>query len=296
MSAADIQHYLATGDSDPIAAVWPGDGVLERCVTADRQLRAALIEEVQRRASVSADGVPAGFDPQAHSREVLRPMVEGLFRAEERAIVLELLVDSQVFVTADTIVEAVRSASFLSTAWSVANLYLRSVGAPELAPGAGAMLGLCAGSESYVGLDYFRTQRPFDDFLIHEAAHVFHGCRRHELGLAEKRGRTWLLPIDFHDQENFAYACEAYGWIARQTRVLAERTGLARQFAKTFSPGDPTVSRDKVCAVVQAAAGRRNGWRVILDHCSEKSTRHRKRLEPHAAPVQSRSDALASSL
>ena len=39
---------------------------------------------------------------------------------------------------------------------------------------------------------------------------LFHNCMRRTIGLAETKGREWLLDIEYRKRETFAYACEAY--------------------------------------------------------------------------------------
>jgi len=57
------------------------------------------------------------------------------------------------------------------------------------------------------------TISPKSDYAIHEAAHIFHNCKREMIGLPATRRREWLLDIDYAKRETFAYACEAYSRI-----------------------------------------------------------------------------------
>jgi hypothetical protein len=59
-------------------------------------------------------------------------------------------------------------------------------------------------------MDYFQTEEPLADFIVHEVAHIFHNCKRKRIGLPFPRRREWLLEIDFAKRETFACACEAY--------------------------------------------------------------------------------------
>lgn len=50
------------------------------------------------------------------------------------------------------------------------------------------------GSESeettcYVSVEYFRDHDPCADYVVHEAAHIFHNCKRATVGLPETRRR-----------------------------------------------------------------------------------------------------------
>ena len=92
-----IVVYLRTGDWDPTFAAWPGN-IIARCTTGGAALRAELIRAVLRRAA----GRPApvsvpGTGLRALVRKRLAPMVQGLFPAAERSVVLELLVRGIVF-------------------------------------------------------------------------------------------------------------------------------------------------------------------------------------------------------
>jgi hypothetical protein len=71
------------------------------------------------------------------------------------------------------------------------------------------ILGLSEETTCYVAMDYFRAQKRFDDYVVHEAAHLFHNCKRKTIGIRETRRREWPLDIDYIKRETFAYACEA---------------------------------------------------------------------------------------
>ena len=110
-----------------------------------------------------------------------------------------------------------REESWLSTAWTLANLYLSSLDAEPLGNGASRVVGISQERTCYVSTEYFATESRFADFVVHEAAHIFHNCKRGSIGLAETRKREWLLDIDFGKREAFAYGCEVYsrsgrGW------------------------------------------------------------------------------------
>lgn len=90
-----------------------------------------------------------------------------------------------------------------------------------------------------------REQDPFADYVVHEAAHVFHNCKRATVGLPATRRREWLLDIDYRKRETFAYACEAFsrmvalgGSQAQQREALVRRADdpyLAMPLSKTRS-------------------------------------------------------------
>ena len=68
------------------------------------------------------------FDLHAWIRNKLAPMMHGLFGADERSIVLDMLERSVVFLTRQNIAAVLMEEQWLSTAWDVANLYLYSLG------------------------------------------------------------------------------------------------------------------------------------------------------------------------
>ena len=44
---------------------------------------------------------------------------------------------------------------------------------------------------------------PFADFIAHEAAHIFHNCKRATIGLSETRTKEWSLDIEYRKRETF---------------------------------------------------------------------------------------------
>jgi hypothetical protein len=139
-------------------------------------------------------------------------MVCGLFPADERAIILNMLARSVVFLTVENIASVLTVQTWLSTAWDLANISLASMGAPALSRQALPIVGLSEETTCYVPMTYFEETDPFADFVVHEAAHVFHNCKRATVGLNESRRREYLLDIDYARRETFAYAGEAYSW------------------------------------------------------------------------------------
>jgi hypothetical protein len=120
----------------------------------------------------------------------------------------------------------------------------------------------------YVSPDYFREKDPFADFIVHEAAHIFHNCKRRTVGLPEKPKREWLLDIDFRRRETFAYSCEAYSRLIERANGPADRRRLAVEFAAGVRISDNRVDPVEVAGIVRDAAGARNGWKLILSRCA----------------------------
>lgn len=126
------------------------------------------------------------------------------------------------------------------SAWHLANLYLGSLGAALLGADALHLAGLSESTQCYVSPTYFSEDDPFADFIVHEAAHTFHNCKRRTVGLRETRSKEWLLEIEYRQRETFAYSCEAYA------RVLERAEGPQSAEPRPPITGTPAVSRTSV--------------------------------------------------
>ena len=285
--AQAIERYLRSGKYEPDHSPWPGD-FFERARRGHRELLEALVIEVRRRsAGRRHPPVPRNVDLTVWTRRKLSPMVEGLFPQAEREAVMALLERSVAFVTAASVEPLLLSQRCLHTAWDLANLYLTSVGADLLGEEASALLGLSEETTCYVSTLYFAERGRIEDFVIHEAAHVFHNCKRGTAGLVETRTREWLLLLEFGKRETFAYSCEAYGWIAEHASGRAERMALAGDFAKGAGRvNDETVDPGELADIVREACAARNGWKVILRRCAP-ARRPRARLLARISPLTS---------
>lgn len=269
--AEDVALFLETGEADPIFARWQGRSVLARCIRGGEAIEDALVDELLRRTGpIRAEHQLPDVDVVGLTRTKVKPMVDGIFPADERETVLGVLERSVVFLTPANIGDAIRSAGMPRTAWNVANLYLGSIGADLLGPEARAALGMAEATTCYVSLEYFRTTKPFDDFVVHEAAHVFHNWKRERIGLPRTRKKEWLLEIDFAHRETFAYACEAYAQILVAAETRVNRLRLVEKWA--VKPAhDESVDVDELVDIVREAAGARNGWKRILSRCAPTS-------------------------
>lgn len=263
-----VQRYLRTGEADGLDSIWPGRDIIER----ERCAHDTLLGALTRAVSDHAGGATPPELPHANTRNLTRrkvePMVRGLFPRAEQAAVLDMLERSVVFLTPNNIEDIILGCTWLSSAWDLANLYLGSVGAELLGIDAPRLVGLSEETTCYVSMAYFDEDDPFADFLVHEAAHVFHNCKRRTVGLAETRTRCWLLDIDFVKRETFAYACEAHARIVDRARNVKERLSLAERYAQEGAISDERVDPDEVADIVRDAAARRNGWKVILRRCA----------------------------
>ena len=201
----EIRRFLATGDSDPLSYAWEG-GPLEGGRRAKNAMISALLAEVRRRSGERPPTkVPEALDLEEFVRSKVEPMVRGLFPQTEQDKVLSALERSITFVTEDTLEAVLRGRSFLRSAWDIANLYLGSVGAELLGEDAPRIVGLSEETSCFVSPAYFDSNGDrFADFVLHEAAHIFHNCKRVTIGLPARRGREWLLEIDFRMRETFA--------------------------------------------------------------------------------------------
>jgi hypothetical protein len=129
-------------------------------------------------------------------------------------------------------------------------------------------VGLSEATSCYVSAEYFTENAPFADFIVHEAAHIFHNCKRRTVGLPETRWREWLLDIEFRKRETFAYSCEAYSRVLEQASTASERRQLAADFGATVRISDERVDAAEVAEIIREAAAARNGWKVILGRCA----------------------------
>src|SRR5262249_40252253 len=130
----------------------------------------------------------------------------------------------------------------------------------------------------YVSPDYFAEDDPSADFIVHEAAHIFHNCKRCTIGLRETRTKEWLLDIEYRKRETFAYSCEAYACIVARAKNSAERRELAADYGSERRISDERVDPSEVANIVAEAASARNGWKVILTRCAP-ATKPRSALQ-----------------
>jgi hypothetical protein len=265
--AGEIKRYLRTGDADIDARAWPGD-FFERGKRQDADLRGALIREVRRLAKGRSHvTVPANVGVE-FTRAKVEPMVRGLFTRAEQETVLATFEKSVVYVTSDTIEPILANERWDRSAWDLANMYLLSVGAKLLGKKAERIVGMSEETTCYVSPDYFVDDDPFADFIVHEAAHIFHNCKRRTIGLHETRRKEWLLDIEFTKRETFAYSCEAYARIIARAKRPAERSALAVEYGSKRRISADRVDPAEVASIVAEAANARNGWKVILARCA----------------------------
>ena len=195
-------------------------------------------------------------------------MVRGLFPRKEQDPVLALLERSLVFLTPETIEPLIQSEKSLSTARLAANVYFDSIGAEPLDEDESVPVGFSEETTCYVSMAYFDVEDPFADYVVHEAAHVFHNTKRKTLGLHATRRREWLLPIEFVKRETFAYASEFYSRILELGKRPSERRELLEKFKHRAPPSDDRVDFDELLDILDGAVNRRNGWKTILARCS----------------------------
>jgi hypothetical protein len=287
--ADEIERYLRTGDAGMDAWAWPGD-FMERARRQHADLRGALVEEVRRLAKGrSHEPVPANVGVE-FTRAKVEPMVRGLFSKAEQDIVLATFEKSVVYVTSDTIEPIILNHMWDRSAWDLANLYLLSVGAKLLGKKAARIVGLSEETVCYVSPEYFAEDDPFADFVVHEAAHIFHNCKRRTIGLRETRRKEWLLDIEFGQRETFAYSCEAYARIAARAKGSAERRALAAEYGSKRRISEERVDPAEVASIVAEAASARNGWKVILARCAP-TTKPRSALQLAREAIAARNQA-----
>jgi hypothetical protein len=157
----------------------------------------------------------------------------------------------------------------------LANLYLISCGAKPLSKDARPIVGLSSETACFVAIDYFGAPNRFDDFVVHEVAHVFHNCKRRTIGLSASPRKEWLLDIDCRKRETFAYACERYSRILELGGSSAARRILLSEVEEGLVPPDDRVDPAEYIDILREAVTARNGGKCILRRCA-------------AAPIQKR--------
>ncbi len=277
-----VESYLRSGDHDPTFLSWPGRDFLACARNGHAALSRALIAEVRARTPHAA--IPealANMDAVAFTRGKVAPMVRGLFPADEQASILDVLARSVVFLTPATIDAVLEQMPWPRTAWNLANLYLEGFDAELLAEDAPRLVGLSEETTCYLSAAYFGAEGRFDDFLVHEAAHIFHNCKRRTIGLRETRRREWLLEIDYAKRETFAYACEAYSSICELGETPRARRTLLSEHEQGPMPPDSRVNADEYLDILREAVSARNGWKRILQRCSPPGSRGAKSGDCH---------------
>ena len=268
----ELAHYLATGDSHPTSRGVAG-GLTEAMRAYDQHLRDGLLAEVQQREAKCPEAtLPSDFDLVAFTRGKVAPMIHGLFPATEFPFVLAVAECSIVFLTREVVHRLIHEIDLRHSAWTIATIYLRSVGVGSLDGSRNAPLGCNEHVTCYVSLEYFRQSDPFADYVVHEVAHIFHNCKRRTIGLPSKRRSEWLLDIEFSMRETFTYACEVYSRILEQSSTSAERRSLLAQYAKRTEPQDQRVNQAELLHILGEAVHARNGWKRILARCSSRKS------------------------
>jgi hypothetical protein len=269
--AWEIRRFIKTGDYDLLYSAWTGGTFLEKAHKADLQMRTALVREVKRRAAGrTPPPVPEGHNAGQFVLGRVTPMVRGLFPAKEQQAILDLLEKGLVFVHHENIEALILEIQMTSSAWRIVNLYLGSLGLKGLDGQMSNIVGFSEEVAFYVSTTYFHDDDPFADWVVHEAAHVFHNRKRHLVGLPHTRTKEFLLPIAFRKRELFAYSCEAYARIVERAKGTADRLRLHQEFAANWTPPSEELELDlkEVNDVLAEAVAARNGWKRILQRCS----------------------------
>ncbi len=278
-AAAEIAHYLASGEHD--ANAWRryrGRTAMEQMGAQAVALRDALLERVRDlevgRAPIL---VPGDRTSRQYLESKLAPMVTGIFEPEDQSVVLETLVDSITFLTRGNVHRVLEESGWPRTSWDVARIWLDSIGAEPLSPGADGLLGLSENLRCYVSLRYFEDleRDPFADYVVHEAAHLLHNNKRRYLGLPERGRSQWLLDVDFQKRELFAYACEFWARVSTSAQVRRDRVALIDELEPRLVNFQSEFDPEEMREVLGKAARARNAWRSIARACKSKSRRAR---------------------
>lgn len=270
----EIDAFLRSGEHDLAFRAWPGNDFLARAQSGNTVLRHALVSAVRERTQhAELPEALTNMDTVVFTRGKVTPMVRGLFPAAEQERVLDTLARSVVFLTPATIDGVLEQTPWLRTAWNLANLYLADCDAELLAEDAPYLAGLSEGTTCYLSAGYFDQSGRFEDFLVHEAAHIFHNCKRVTIGLPETRRKEWLREIDYGKRETFAYSCEAYSRIHELADSANGRLRLLAEHGQGPMPGDERVNADEYMDILREAVTARNGWKCILQRCSPLGSR-----------------------
>jgi hypothetical protein len=268
---AEIDRFLSSGEYDNHYEIWSGNTFFVQAKNGDNALRSALMTSVLDHANQVAI-LPSWQHGgrNINLREKFAPMVRGLLPQKEHSVILDILEKSVVFLTPENIVNLLENMTWLKSAWNLANIYLLSLDAQLLADNAPRFVGMSEETTCYVSMEYFRNDNKFDDYVIHEAAHIFHNCKRNMIGLTETRTREWLLDINYFKRETFAYACEAYSRIIELGQNRATRSNLIAQLSEEIMPSDDRVDTAEYVDILREAVAARNGWKRILARCSNQ--------------------------
>lgn len=266
-----IERYLRSGEYDHDCPDWPGENQWDRAKIAHDDLLRALVAEVQKRSEGQQHHPVPQLELASWTRQKLTPMVWGLFPEGERDAVLKFFEGSVVFLTTENVVNVLARQDWLQTAWKLANIYLASLGVDLLGPEAESLVGLSENTFCYVSSTYFKDADGIEDFVIHEAAHVLHNCKRSMAGLPKSDSGERLVEIEYSKRETFAYSCEAYGWIVERAIDQDDRVGKANQFSNlAHQLTDDRVDPNELADIVREACEQDEGWQVILRRCAPR--------------------------
>jgi hypothetical protein len=271
-----VDEYILTGNGDGQSWIaWPGQNIIEKMQAASNGMRGALVAEVRsREKNGQVPAIPTPEELVVLTRQRVEPMVRGFFPATEQPIVLGLLEKSVVFVTPENIERLVHNESFDHSAWTIANLYLASIGAKLLGPEAPNIVGFSQETTCFVSPEYLSGRGRFDDFVVHETAHIFHNWKREYAGMPFTRKKEWLLEIEYRKRETFAYSCEVFSRIVEQGLTAKQKAALLEQY--TEAPFcEERVDLEVHIDILREAVKARNGWKRILAGCAPPGRRRR---------------------
>ncbi len=275
-----IDRFICSGEYDLLFRSWPGENLIDCTTRGHDALIEALVSEIrlrQEKVTFTDPSLEMGHDLTFFAHKKFAPMVRGLFPRREWTPVLVVLEKSVIFLTPNDIESVIRQARDLETAWQAANMYLTSISAKPLNSDAPCIVGFSVETMCYVSIEYFVDTNPYADYVMHEAAHIFHNTKRKMLGLPEIQHQEWLLPIDFMMRETFAYAIEAYSRIRELAKNPAERRVLFAELSSHPLPPTDFVEAEEYLDILKEAVGQRNGWKAILKRCTQQVTCSQRR-------------------
>lgn len=277
--ARAIEAFLSTGERNTKEFIpegntleWLNDAQeqKQRRVAALRHLFTLLAKHLPH----EARAVPSVTALDVENR--VRPMVAGLVQADWQKVALREL-GRRVFVLNHDMtlaaMEAEISTTWIGDACRVLWLYFGDYGLAPRGIKLG-MEGLSAGTYAHVRPSAQKTEDPYCDVVVHEAAHLLHDLKPANFGLRVKRGQERFLDVRFDCRELFAYVCEAYSYVSKSAGRKA-RIDLAERFLRG-STSFPKQGRKQIAEIVVAAARSRIGWTVIREAVLERRPRSLK--------------------
>ena len=113
-----------------------------------------------------------------------------------------------------------------------------------------------------------RVEDPFDDFVVHEAAHIFHNCKRRTVGLAQTPPARVAARHRVPKARDVRVRLRGLQPRPRAWQQPAARRLLLPEIEEGPVPPDDRVDPVEYIDILREAIAARNGWKRILRRCS----------------------------